>query len=280
MLDRVMMERLEEKSELVMDTFENVSKDWEETAFKVLVRSFGFKRNKTGFTELSELLSFKTIKKVCNDREDVEALLFGLAGFLQGKRKKNPYFESLKSKYEILKLKSGNENELNPVIWKFFRLRPANFPTLRIAQLATLIYNTDHLLSIMLGLDSIESIEKFVKHPLGDYWHEHYNFSDEKAKGVSEIGQSSVESIAINAIVPIWFAFGKRHADDRYFERSLRLLESISAENNKITRYWKNLGFENASAFESQALIQLFNTYCLNRNCLKCNVGVTLVREF
>jgi hypothetical protein len=280
MLDRVLLERLEEKAEKVRETLEELDGDWEEAVFRIILESFGFKRNQDGFRELARQVRFRDIKRHCKDLEDIEALLFGAAGFLRGDRKKDPYFRSLRGRYDAIVNKLPSKPVSTGVLWKFFRLRPANFPTLRIAQLAAFLNQKEHLLSVILELHDKKEVNELFRAGVSDYWNAHYKFSDEKVKGISEIGESSLELLAINAIIPIWIAYGKMRNREELTDRSMRLLEELSPENNKITRFWKEYDFPNNNAFDSQALIQLYNRYCAERKCLKCNVGVTLVREY
>lgn len=280
MLDRVLLERLEEKADGVRDILDTLDGDWEETVFRRILEGFGFKRNKDGFRDLAEKVCFRDIKRHCRDLTDVEAMLFGASGFLKGERKKDAYFMELKSRFAALLMKIPKLTDSNPVVWKFFRLRPANFPTLRIAQLAAFIYGKEHLLSQILELENKKQIADMFRADLSKYWNAHYKFSDETVKGVSEIGESSLELLAINTIIPVWVAYGKMRNREDLIDKAMRLLEELAPENNKITRFWKEYDFPNNSAFDSQALIQLYNHYCTERKCLKCNVGVTLVREY
>lgn len=285
MMERVLLERLDMKSDEILEILEEQAGDWEETVFQTILQSFGFKRNKPGFKELSKRLQYKKLKQICNSQEDMEAILFGEAGFLSSGKFKDPYYQDLRKRFEVLRKKSQLPESLNPVIWKFFRLRPPNFPTVRIAQLSSFLFNSEHLLSSFLLIDSLDDLEEMMKSTVSDYWKSNYRFQKEdnveenEKKGFSEIGRSSIESIAINALIPVIYAYGKSRAKNELIERSLRLLEEIAPENNKITRYWKDFGFANNNAFDSQALIQLFNAYCTQKRCLQCNVGVTLVRE-
>ncbi len=280
MMDRVLIERLEQKSLLFKNILDQLKGDWEEACFKFILKSFGFKRNKEGFDELASKISFKDIKRYTNSKKEIEAILFGTSGFLMGERKNDSYFSEIKEIYKRLKLKFKNQGDLDPVIWKFFRLRPGNFPTLRLAQFAAFIHNKEHLLSNIIKMKTMDDIKSFFNDDPSEYWQKHYKFSSETEKGISKIGDSSVESLIINAIIPIWVSYSKTRSDDSYMDRAMRILEDISPENNKITRFWKNYSFPNNNAFDSQALIQLYNNYCNKRKCLKCNIGVSIVREY
>ncbi len=280
MLDRVLMERLEQKSQSFTKMHNDLNGDWEEAAFRIILKSFGFKRNKDGFSDLASVLFFKDIKRYAKDLTDIEAILFGTAGFLKGERKNDDYFNELKERYKLLKNKFSNHTELDPVVWKFFRLRPGNFPTLRIAQFSAFILKKEHLLSRILEMESLADVKNFFKDEPSSYWQKHYKFSNETEKGISKIGESSVESLIINAVIPIWVSYSKMRRDESYMDKALKILEELSAENNKITRFWKNYSFPNNNAFDSQALIQLYNNYCSERKCLKCNIGVSIVREY
>ncbi len=279
MMDRLMHDRLERKSSEFLQTLEKKNGDWEEAIFQTLAKGFGFKKNQHGFEKLSEILGWKTIRQVNSDLMDLEALLFGTSGFLSVKG--NKYSAELKERYQFLQKKlSLSARVIDEAEWIFFRMRPGNFPTLRIAQLAAFLFEKSSLLSSILEFTANRIAVDYFTSEVSTYWRRHFHFKDtEKDDSGGNIGRKSSESLILNVVSPILFAFGKYNAKEEYIDRSILLVESLPAENNKITRMWRDLEVSIESGFDSQSLIELTNNYCSKKACLKCNVGAILVRD-
>jgi hypothetical protein len=277
MLDRALLHRLEAKSNQINEIRKLTQNDWEETTYRLLAKNFGFKVNADPFYQLASSLPYKIIQKQ-NQLLKIEALLFGQAGMLQTKTK-DEYISLLFREYHLLEQKySLCESKLNPSQWKFLRLRPANFPTVRLAQFASLLFSTKNIFSNLLSANSYASIQNILAVKQSEYWMNHYHFS-KKAKGqVPELGELSIQNIVINTVAPVLFAFGKYKDEQMLIDRAVALLQQIPAEQNKITRAWNNQGLKVNTAFDSQALIELFNNFCQKRQCLNCSIGIAILK--
>jgi hypothetical protein len=171
---------------------------------------------------------------------------------------------------------------LEPVdrfLWKFLRLRPINFPTLRIAQFAALINRNEHLFSQITETKSVDTLEKLFDLQASAYWDVHYVFGKESPKRKKILGKSSIRTLIINTVIPFLFVYGKARGKDDFCTRAIDLLESLPAEKNAILARWEETGVRNADAFTSQALLQLNNEYCQPKRCLKCAIGNKIVRN-
>ncbi|HCW05771.1 MAG TPA: DUF2851 domain-containing protein [Cytophagales bacterium] len=277
MLDKALMQRLEIKANNINELLKINLRDWDETTYQLLARNFGFKINADPFFQLSKTLPYKIIQKQ-NSLLQVEALLFGQAGILETKTK-DEYISLLHREYHLLAQKySLNNSRLNAAQWRFLRLRPSNFPTLRLSQLAAIVFASKNIFSKLIEVEIYESLKKIFEVDQSDYWKTHYRFGP-KAKGaVPKIGESSIENIVINTVVPLLVAYGKDKDEQRYIDKAVDLLQQIPAEANKITRTWNELGLSIKNAFDSQALIELHNNFCQKRQCLNCNIGVSILK--
>lgn len=277
MLDRVLAGRLESKAEGVLKTLQRNDNDWEETCYQLLVRNFGFKVNSEPFEQLSKSLPYKFLLKHADKPLQVEALLFGQAGFLEEENDEE-YYRLLKREYRVLGQKYQlTTKRLKKVQWRFLRLRPANFPTIRIAQVAALVYNRRNFVSSILAIDSGKRLSDFFTVEQSPYWMHHYQFFKEMKEEINTLGEASIDNIIINTVVPLLVAYGKSKDDPVYVDRAVRILQHVHAETNSITNQWKSLGMSIKTAFDSQAVVALYNNYCLKKKCLDCNIGASLV---
>lgn len=278
MLDKALMARLETKAFHVAEMLQKNNGDWEETCYQMLCRNFGFKVNTEPFLQLAQSLPFKILMKHGDRLEQMEALVFGQAGFLK-ETVNDPYYLLLKREYALLKKKYAlGTRQMNKGQWRFLRLRPANFPTIRLAQLTSVLYHHKNLFSKIISTTSWkELIPIFSVKPSG-YWLHHYQFFKIQKKEIPALGRMSIENIVINSIVPMLVAYGKSKDDQRYVDRAVQLLHDTSAEENNILRSWQTLGLNSTSAFDSQALIELYNSFCVRRRCLDCNIGFALLQ--
>jgi hypothetical protein len=270
-LHRLMAERLEEKIQPILHTLEENENNWEQTFYEFVAMAYGSKVNAEPFRLLARSLPVKVLARHKNNLFQLEALLFGTAGFLNEQYSdSNP--EELRKEWSFLQKKYGLQS-LQKHLWKFLRLRPANFPTVRIAQMAQLIFKSAHLFSKILETPDPKTIASFFKTEASDYWRNHYRFdklSDDKYKS---FGKSSAELILINTIAPFIFVYGKLRGEQEYCDRAIEMLEHVRAEKNNITENWKRIGVAPANAFDSQSLLQLRNAYCKNFRCLECAIG-------
>jgi len=277
MADRVVMNRLEAKARIVMKMFQRNQHSWEETLYQLLARNFGFKVNNDPFQQLAQCIPYKYLLKHGDSLVQIEALLFGQAGFLE-ESLDDPYFVLLQREYKILSQKYQlAQKKLNKVQWRFLRLRPANFPTVRIAQLAAVLYHGRSLFSSVLEMNSGKLLYEFFYVSLSAYWQRHYQFGKEYKEPKNSLGRASIDNIIINTVVPLLVAYGKSKDDQVFVDRAVLILQTIPAESNRITRQWKELGVSVITGFDSQAMVELFNSFCLKRRCLDCNIGASLV---
>lgn len=276
-LDRLLVERLEQKTEAIEQRLEQSKNDWEQTFYEFLARNFGVKVNAIPFELLAKTTPIRTtIAKHKNNLHQIEALLFGQAGLLEVTFE-DAYPLSLQKEYRFLQKKY----QLTPIkseLWKFMRMRPANFPSIRIAQLATLIYQSSALFSKLLEVENITQIEQLFQVKLSDYWLNHYVFDKESTQRNKTLGKNTIHLFIINTIAPFLFLYGKRHAKADFQDRALRLLEALSPEKNSIIKKWKDLGLRPDSAYQTQALLQLKNEYCKQKRCLECAIGNAILK--
>ena len=278
MLEKAMMQRLERKAIEVQGMFERNANNWEETFFQLLARSFGFKVNAEPFLRLAGIAPLRLLMKHADRRGQLEALLFGQAGFLES-QKGDDYYKKLQQEYGLLSYKYNLGNtKMSKSQWRFLRLRPANFPSLRMAQLAALLNTRHNLFSQMLEAETLETLNSLLTVQLSDYWMTHYHFSKTTRARLHELGKSSIEAVIINTVIPLWVAYGKRNDDQTFMDRALKCLEMLPVEVNAITKQWKDLGLPAQNSADSQALIELFNTFCQRKNCLNCTIGASLIR--
>jgi hypothetical protein len=278
MLDHVLVERLERKASELLDMHDYNAGDWEETAYQVLLKSFGFQKNSELFHKLGKILPLKILKRHRDKVLQVEALLFGMAGFLKGKAG-DDYQDALQKEFTFLCKKYGLEDDIiEPHLWKFMRMRPANFPTIRLAQLAVLIVQSDNIFSSLVYGGSVTSILNYLCVKPGNYWREHYYFGKKTQRHSADLGESGMEGIIINAVVPLMAAYGIHTDDHIWIERAIQLLEQIKPEKNSIVRRVSDSGIRVEKACDSQAAIELYKNYCSRKKCLQCKIGTFILK--
>ncbi|MEJ0056239.1 MAG: DUF2851 family protein [Bacteroidota bacterium] len=278
MVERALMERLERKAVDVKTLLAQNGNNWEETFYQLLARNFGFKINADPFFQLARLLPLKIIQKHADKQEQIEALLFGQAGFLEG-TKGDEYYLRLRREHKLLMKKySLLENKMSRAQWRFLRLRPANFPSLRLAQFGAVLYSRQNLFSAVLSVEDIKGLSGIFSVNPSAYWLNHYQFLKKSKSQVHEMGAASIENLIINTIAPAWVAYGRIMDEQRWVDLALRILEQLPTEQNSIIRAWKDAGVVSRSSFDSQGLIELYNNFCSQKHCLNCNIGASLMR--
>lgn len=275
-LDRLLVERLERKSKAITNSLKQNKNNWEETFYHVLARNFGQKINSEPFEMLAKTLPISVLAKHKNNLFQIESLLFGVAGMLDGQFK-DKYPKRLQKEYHFLKSKF-KINTLDFSLWKFMRLHPPNFPTIRISQFANLIYKSSHLFSKILEASSLKQMIFLLKTESSEYWQTHYRFDKPAPKRIKKLGSDSIKTIIINTIVPFLFVYGKEKGEEKYCEKALEFLEKLEPEKNSIITKWKSIGISAQSSYETQALLQLKNEYCSNKRCLQCAIGNVLLK--
>ena len=276
-LERVEIERLNEKSIVIEKLLVENKNDWAETFYQILLSNFGFKVNALPFEMLSRSLPFKIILKYRHDLKLLEALFFGQAGFLNKIDEQDDYQVLLKKEFDFLK----HKHQLQPIdnyLWKFLRIRPNGFPTIRLAQVAMLFYKEANLFSKAINTINIKTLQDLFKVETSNYWKEHYRFGDEKhVKKSKNLGKNSINLIILNTLVPIIFVYGKKNDEEKRIENAIDLLHNLPPEKNKIVTIWSDLNLKITSAFDSQAFLQLKRNYCDKRKCLECKIGNNLL---
>ncbi len=274
MMDRAITDRLKAKSKLILNMLDNNKNDWEETTYQVLAKNYGFKTNQEPFERLANSLPFAILRKYQNKPKSVEALLFGMAGYLD--TADDSYCSELTDEFTYLTKK----HQLTPVLkrhhWKHARMRPANFPAVRLAQFASLITNSSQLFAQLIDVRTLEQCESLIKNNLSQYWTTHYDFEKETSR-TYQIGKSALENIIINSIVPLLAAYSKYLDEVKYLETAQELLEQLPSERNHILKKWMAIGINPQNASESQALIHQYNELCKNKKCLQCNLGISIL---
>ncbi|MBI9055722.1 MAG: DUF2851 family protein [Bacteroidales bacterium] len=276
-MEKLTVERLEQKSTRISESLIALSNSWETAFYIQLARNFGFKLNSDPFEMLAKSLSLNILAKHKDNLFQIEALLFGQAGFLE-EETGDEYYKNLRKEYNYLQKKF----QLKPIekhLWKFLRSRPGNFPTIRIAQFASLIYNSRSLFSKIIEINNLDEFYTLFKVKPSEYWDEHYQFNKDSVVKSKALGKSAIDVVLINSIVPFLFVFGKSKGNYMYQERALNLLESIKPEKNSIINSWNDLNIKSKSAFDTQALIQLKNKYCNQKKCLNCQIGNAIINR-
>jgi len=274
--ERLLAERLIKKSKVAENYLQQCNYHWEEVFWWLLSRNFGIKVNADAFEEMARSIPLAILAKHKNQIHQLESLLLGQLNLLN-RNFMEDYPKMLKKEYEFYKKKY----DLKPVAGTvfFLRMRPGNFPTIRLAQLAMLVFNSAHLFSKIKEAASVNEIRKWFNLTANDYWHYHYHFDEPSPFRKKKLGASMIHNIMINTIAPMLFAYGTYHHEEKYKQKALRWLEETPAENNSITKGFQQLTIENKTAFDSQALIELKNEYCNKKRCLDCSIGNAILKN-
>ncbi len=267
----LLTERLEQKMNAIDGILKENNHHWEEAFYIILARSFGFGINSQAFELLARSLPLSIIAKHKNNLFQIEALLFGQAGFLEDDTL-DEYATTLKKEHDFLSAKY-NLKKNGAEQWKLLRLRPVNFPHIRIAQLAALIHCSSKLLSRIIDAPEIDALTKLFQSEPSEYWKTHYLFGHESVKKSKKLGKTAINGLLINTVIPFLFCYASRKANQELKDKSLQLYELLPAERNAVMTGWILLGLQPRSAFDSQALLQLKKHYCDDKKCLRCRFG-------
>ena len=286
-LNTLLCERLEQRAQAVARRVEESQGDWEQAFFVTLARNFGFGVNGDAFEAWARHIPLQSLARHRDDLFQVEAVFMGQAGLLepdtipQKYREEaigDGYYPRLKREYDYL----AHKFSLQPIdadAWKFLRLRPQNFPHVRIAQLAQLYYGQKAGFSRLLEAKTLEELRDMLRTHATPYWESHYTFGCPSFKRTKTLTANSLDLITINTVVPVLYAYGMTHAQDTCCQRALRLLDPIKAEDNHVTRQWAECGIQAENAADSQALLQLKKQYCDRRYCLHCRFGYEFLKH-
>lgn len=280
-------ERLEQKTQAIAQRVEHCNGSWEDAYFTTLARNFGFGINGEAFEQWAQYVPLNAVGKHRDDLFQIEAIFMGQAGLLSldaiptryhETAQQEGYFDKLKNEYTYLAHKFSL-TPMNPSAWRFLRLRPQNFPHVRISQLANLYYERRAGLSALLECESVEQLRQLLATHVTPYWETHYTFGSESTKSTKNISASSMNLLIINTAVPMLFAVGRHRQKEELCDRAFDILEQLGAERNHIITMWKECGLEVTTAGESQALIQLKKEYCDRKDCLRCRIGFEYLKQ-
>jgi len=275
-LDRVLLERMERKSIAVEKELQLTNGDWDEVFYRFIFKYFGMKVNGNPMMNLARKTPLKVLQKESKSCFSLEALLFGQSGMLNNESN-DEYYSSLREEYLFQKQKFGLVS-LNAVQWKYSRLRPPNFPSIRIGQLAMLYSTNTRLFQLVRNKEPLEDIVAVLKTSTSLYWKSHYVFGKHSGRTKNTVGKMLLNNLLINVVIPICFAYGKSISDYSYSEYAIELLKNTQPEINKITTKWSQLKLSINTAFDSQAVLELYENYCSQKKCLNCSLGVTLLK--
>ena len=267
----LLTERLEQKMQAITTLLTESNQHWEEAFYITLARNFGFGTNSQAFESLAKSVPLSVLGKHKDQLLQLEAVLFGQAGLLTDDAT-DEYAARLKQEYSFMKAKFGLQ-PINASQWKLLRLRPDNFPHVRIAQFASLIHTSSKLFSKIVDQPEMEYLRSiFVCEP-SDYWKRHYLFSHESPVHDKKLGAQSINVLLINTVVPFLFCYAQQKNNQTLKDKALQLLEQLPSERNAIITAWQKLGINSVSAYDSQALLQLKKQYCDDKKCLRCRIG-------
>ena len=273
--ERLIAERLSRKATAVLQTLMQTSLHWEETFWRLLARTFGSNINGVAFEEIASTISPIMLAKQRSSIVQLEALLLGQANLLKGEPA-DSYSVLLHREYNFLKAKYNLVPINTPV--HFLRMRPGNFPTVRLAQLAMLVHSRSHLFSAVIEAPDLNRVKAILQVTASEYWHVHYRPAHAGAYKPKKLGDSMIDTIIINAIVPTLFAYGMHTNQEAFKERAVAWLEQTAAENNSVTANFVQLSVSNKSAYDSQALLELKQVYCNEKRCLQCAIGNAILK--
>ena len=290
-LDRMAVERLESKSEAVTKILEANQFDWEDALYKLLMRYFGLKVNNEAFETLSNILPFKTLLKHADNLLQLEAMLFGCAGFLEDDFTED-YPLLLKREFSVMKSKF-NLLTMPAEQWKFMRMRPSNFPTIRLAQMAQLIHKNRCLFSKIRDAKNGDEVKALFDVKASEYWETHWRLetrlpnptdplkrgSHGSRKTPKHLGDTTADVLIINAVAPLLFCYGKLHKDESLCDTAMQFLEETEAEDNAIIRHFAQCSIKAENAMQSQALLHLYSYFCKRKRCLECRIGNVLLHK-
>lgn len=274
--ERLYFERLEQKSNYFRNILDKSNTNWEATLFVLLAKNFGLKINADAFMNMAQSFDFSVVRKVSHNQLQLEALLFGQSGMLLNEMD-SEYFKQLKEEYKYLKVKFKLAEPLQMEL-QFFRLRPNNFPTIRLSQLASLYHKYQNLFSEIIEIESLTDFYKVFNISTSIFWEKHYTFQKESKKCSKKLSKAFIDLLLVNTIIPLKFMYLKSLGLTDY-SSVIAIIEQVKPEKNTIISKFKDLKIESNNAFETQALLQLKNEYCSKQCCLQCAIGKELLKS-
>ena len=276
-LNRMLFNRLNNKALGIEKQVVMKNHSWEKVFYQNLITNFGFKLNNHAFELLSKSIPFECLKETSRNKVPLEALLFGQSGLLQNSHT-GVYPALLSMEYNKLQ-KTYSLQPIDKSLWKFLRLRPNNFPTIRISQLSQLLFKNEKLFERVMDSKSLKDQFAIFDVSCSDYWLTHFLFGVESTNSCKNLGRQSVQLILINTVIPILFTYGKVNNNSVLIQRALDYLRELPAEKNSIVKKFSRIGFESSNAFDSQALLQIKSILCDHKKCLKCQIGNFLLKR-
>ncbi|PNW27375.1 DUF2851 family protein [Formosa algae] len=276
-LERLFFERLERKSNAIQELLSTSKNDWEAVLFKLLAKNFGLKVNADAFFSLANAIDFKIIRKIQNKEQELEALLFGQSGLLET-NVEDEYYKTLQKDYQFLKQKFSLTQE-HVVPLQFFRLRPPNFPTIRLSQLAQVYVKNNNFFSKIIEANTKQEFYDMFKVTTSSYWNTHYTFQKSSKFLVKSTSNNFIDLLIINTIIPIKFSYSKISSQINT-EDLIALINELDPEHNTVIKKFESLKPISKSALQTQGLIQLKNEYCNYKKCLQCAIGNTILNRF
>lgn len=277
-LTALQTERFEQKTRLINERLKRCNQHWEDAFFITLARNFGFGLNGDAFETWAGLVPYRAVDKHRDNLMQVEAFFFGQAGLLE-EEGEDAYYLQLQKEFRYLQHKFELPPVMDISLWRFLRLRPDNFPHVRLAQLAYIYHKEQALFSRVMEAGTPKEVKQLLSTRTSPYWEEHYNFSKPSPQREKVLGEGSKELLIINTVVPFLYAYGLHKADEQLCERASCFLEQLRAENNQIIRLWGGAGLLVRTAADSQALLQLRKEYCDKKKCLYCRFGYEYLRH-
>lgn len=275
-LDRLYIERLERKSRTIEALLETSKNDWEGVLFKLLAKNFGLKVNGDAFFSMASSFDFSMVRKMQSQPLQLEALFFGQSGLLKNPVE-NGYFQNLAKEYHFIAQKFALSNE-KVIPLQFFRLRPPNFPTIRLSQLAMLYHQHANLFTKLMAAATIEDLYELFHVGTSEFWQTHFTFDKTSRISKKTLTKSFIDLLLINTVLPLRFCYGQ-HQGKQTSESCLWMARSIASEQNSIIKAFNNLKPMSDSALTSQALIQLKTEYCDKNRCMVCAIGNSLLTK-
>ena len=274
-LERLYFERLEHKTARIEELLEASKNDWENVLFIMLLRNFGLKANRDAFMGLAQALDFSMVRKLREDTVALESVLFGISGLLENHDCIDSYYLELQETYGRLVNKFGLENHGVPTP-TFFKLRPSNFPTIRLSQFAQLYVSHGDLFSRIINARDLSKIYALFNISTNPYWKDHYTFGKVSRKTTKRLTKPFIDLLVINTILPLKFCYDK-YKGKQENNGILDIIGNIAKEDNGVVEKFESLGVKIGSAKDSQAILQLHSMYCKQNNCLKCAIGNNLL---
>lgn len=268
----LLQERMTKKTEAIAQLLALSHNHWEEAFYVTLAHNFGFHTNGLPFELMARQTQLSYLLKHKDNLFQIEAILFGQSGLLTEHTATDDYSRLLLSEYRFMQQKFS----LTPIeggLWKMMRMRPGNFPHVRIAQLAALLHQSEALFSKIIETTDLQALRNLFAVTASDYWTAHYRFGELSSEEDKRLGRSAIDVLLINTVVPYQYAYALHQGQETRQQAAMQLLQHIPAEYNAIVRQWKLLGLPVRTAADSQTYLHLYQNYCIEHRCINCDVG-------